>query len=435
MIKDKFQYLVIGVFVLIAIIGIAMFATGGKNKNNSTGPNGTVTMWGTISPTYMSKQLGEYTSDKETYGVTYVQKSPLTFRQDLIEAFASGKGPDLIIITPELLWSLHDKITEIPFASYPQRSFIDGYISGAQVFLSSTGVSALPFRVDPLVMYYNRTMLESKFVINPPKYWDDMYTFVQSITERNTDNIIQTSAVSLGAWDNIENAKDILATLLLQSGVTITQRTENSLEVTLKDSVGNKSSSVLPAQSTVTYYSEFANPSSLYYSWNEAKPNSRDAFISGTLALYFGYASELPTIRAKNPNLDFDIAMMPQIESVATRAVYGDMYAIAVSKFSKNPITAVTVARDITDKAFVESIASNDYAAPMLKSLIGVKTASDPYRTTIYQSALVAKSWIDPNPVTSDPVFKNMIKAYTSGAKDARRAVEEADENLSLLVK
>jgi len=278
-------------------------------------------------------------------------------------------------------------------------------------------------------------MLESKFVINPPVYWDDMYAFTQSLTEKNTDNVIQTSAVSLGAWNNIEHAKDIVATLLLQSGVTITERRGDTLDVTLKDAFKNKSSSVLPAQSTVTYYSEFANPASLYYSWNEAKPNSRDAFISGTLALYFGYASELPTIRAKNPNLDFDIAMMPQIQSVSTRAVYGDMYAIAISKFSKNPITAMTVARDLTDKAFIETIARNDYAAPMLKSVLGVKNDEDPYRTTIYQSALVSKSWLDPNPVSSDSIFKNMIQAYTSGAKDARRAVEDADENLSLSVK
>lgn len=429
--NNKFQYFIIGFFVIIILIAVAMFASNGKNNSNKSGaPQGVVKMWGTVSSSMLTPLLSEYNAGREGYSVEYIQKNKLTFADELVEALASGKGPDLYIITPDLLWRLRDKISPIPFESFPERQYLDSFVSGANIYLTDTGTYAFPFRIDPLVVYYNRTLLESHFVVSPPQYWDDMYSFAQNITTKEQNGILSESAVALGSWDNVSHAKEIFSALLLQAGVTITEKKDTSLESTLSGS----GSSNTPAQSVLTFYGEFANPVSLYYSWNEAKPDSLNAFISGDLALYFGFASELPTIRAKNPNLDFDVAMLPQVKSLSSKATYGDIYGIAIAKSTQNQLTSFAVAQELSAGDFVEKMAVVDYAVPARKSVLATRPSDDPYRSTFYQSGLIAKSWLDPEPASTAELFRSIIKSYTSGEKSAQKAILDGDNALDNII-
>ncbi len=40
--------------------------------------------------------------------------------------------------------------------------------------------------------------------------------------------------------------------------------------------------------------------------------DSKNMFLAGDLALYFGFASELDDLKNKNPNLNFDVTLFPQ---------------------------------------------------------------------------------------------------------------------------
>jgi hypothetical protein len=51
-------------------------------------------------------------------------------------------------------------------------------------------------------------------------------------------------------------------------------------------------------------------------------PKSREYFLSGRLATYFGFASEAPKIRLINPNLNFDVAEMPSDENSNNKTVF-----------------------------------------------------------------------------------------------------------------
>lgn len=221
--------------------------------------------------------------------------------------------------------------------------------------------------------------------------------------------------------------------MLLQSGNTITAGSSSALATVLGAATAGGEST---ARSLVTFYGEFANPSSLYYSWNEAKPESFDAFVAGDLALYFGYASELPTILAKNPNLNFDVALVPQIKNVATQKTYVDLTGIAISKFSKNPITAFVVASEMTGKDFSETLAEEDVTPSVRRDLLKTATTvDDAYRAVFNNSAIVGATWIDPNSAETDSIFRTMIKSYTSGAASASEAVRDANSALELLIK
>ena len=61
-------------------------------------------------------------------------------------------------------------------------------------------------------------------------------------------------------------------------------------------------------ETALLFYTDFTNPSKTSYSWNAALPQSFDAFTSGELAAYLGYASEYNSIISRNPNLRFKSA-------------------------------------------------------------------------------------------------------------------------------
>jgi multiple sugar transport system substrate-binding protein len=424
-------YVFFGFAIIFAVIIFSGKTDIGKSKSD-TGASGSVAMWGTIPSAVISPALSEYNNSIEDYSVTYKYIAPGDYEDQLIEAFASGKGPDIYTVTPELLVRFSDKIAPIPFTSYPERSFTDIFISAADVFLQEEGILALPLRADPLVMYYNRDILESNFQVTPPAYWDDMYAFAQTLTKKNEAGVISESAIAFGAWDNVTHAKDILSMMLLQGGNTVTTYEDGVLTSVLNQVSAGSGVKVGP--SVVTFYGEFANPSSLYYSWNEAKPESFDAFVAGDLALYFGFASELSTILAKNPNLNFDVVKVPQIKNGSVQKTYIGISGVALSKFSKNPTTAYVVARDITDKSFAEAIAENDTAPSVRRDLLkAAASVDDSYATVFNNSAIIGDTWIDPDASATYSIFRTMIKSYTSGSQSANDAVRAADSALELL--
>jgi len=84
------------------------------------------------------------------------------------------------------------------------------------------------------------------------------------------------------------------------------------------------------------FYTEFSKSNKDSYTWNRSLPPSRSMFEAGDLALYFGYASEYKAIKLKNPHLNFDVAMMPQVGPTATKLTFGRMYGVGVVSASKN---------------------------------------------------------------------------------------------------
>src|SRR5690606_38217983 len=108
-------------------------------------------------------------------------------------------------------------------------------------------------------------------------------------------------------------------------------------------------------ESALRFYTNFSNPSQESYSWNAALRNSRDAFLAGELAIYFGYASEIQGLRQQNPNLNFDAALMPQTRDVATTMTFGKMYGFAIARATPNISTAFTVASTLTTPNYIKS--------------------------------------------------------------------------------
>ena len=178
----NFQLVTIIVFIALAVFGILVFSGAIPiGKDNAPGGLGTVVLWGTVKTQAITPLLEEFNNANPTFVVEYIQKSVESFNQDLLEALAEGNGPDMFFLPDNLAFHYANKILPIPFTSYPLASFKNNFAGAGEVFLTSKGILAFPLSIDPLVMYYNRSILDAEGIIYPPAFWDDLISLAPKL--------------------------------------------------------------------------------------------------------------------------------------------------------------------------------------------------------------------------------------------------------------
>lgn len=425
--KGNFQIIILIVFVVCAILGILVFSGAiplGKQTNDA-GSQGTVVLWGTVKTQVVYPLIENFNRANPAFILKYEEKSTDTFDKDLLEAFASGEGPDIFFISDDLAYKYSNKIYTIPFSGFPVDTFKNVFAGAGEVFLTSKGVLAFPLTIDPLMMYYNRSILDANGITYPPVYWDEFSSLVPVLTKKDDRGLITKSTVAMGHFSNILHAKDILSTLFMQTGNTIITEKNGYFTSVLKG--GESSNAVLK------FYTNFADPLNNLYSWNKAFSNSGDAFSAENLAFYFGYASELQSLVNKNPNQNFLVTAVPQIRNSNFKSTSAHVMGIAVSSFSKNFNAAFTTAGLIANGDFVSKLATSLGVAPARRDLL--KTIpTDAYLPTFYSSALFARSWLDPSPKDTDTIFKGMVEKVLSNSLSIEQAIGDASSKLGLLL-
>lgn len=419
-----FQIVLLGIFGFLFLLGLVLFSRfGGFGGGGSK--IGTVTIWGTLPQNNIETVLNTLRNSNAQYqGVQYVQKNEGTFDNDLAQAIATGNGPDLILISQELLATEQTKLAVIPFSVIPQRTFLDSYLPIDDLFLSTNGTYGIPLAVDPLVMYYNRTTLTQAGIAVPPSTWEGMTSLTEQLTKASAGKVA-ASTLPFGSYDNVENARAIVSTLLLQAGNPITTVSTAGVRGAL-----DSSDTGTPAQSALTFYTQFADPVKTVYSWNSSISSARQAFLAGTLAFYPAYASDLPQLKAANPNLPFDMMAMPQPQNASQRLTYGRAYAFSIPATSKNPTGAENVAITMSSASFASTVSQALSMAPALRSALS-PSRSDPYAPIYFPQALIAQGWLSPSPATTDSIFSTMISNITSGRMGVGQSLTTASQALN----
>lgn len=442
---SKFQVILMIVFGAFAVGGVLIFAfaVGGVNTNSV----GVVQVWGTLEQSAFNaiiRQVSETTPSLS--GVKYTQKDETTYERELTAALASGTGPDIFIIRTDRAMRDAGQVWPIPFTSMPQEQFKASFVEAADSFVSQNlGVIAIPMLVDPLVLYWNKDLIQAAGHARPPVYWDEVYKMAtyldnasaevnkSAVTIRDQNNAIKKSTIAFGEYRNVRNAKDILATLIMQAGGEITALDNNNyIAPALVTQSGVSGSAGYAAQSALRFFTDFADPTKNYYSWNRSLPDSRDAFAAGDVALYVGYASELPFIKKANPNLNFAVAAMPQIRDTKP-LTFAHVYGYAISKTGRRP-TAAAVAASLLANTSMSATFSTVYGIPSARR--DVLSAPATGEAELFnRAALIARSWIDPDPIRTGEMFRGMIEQRTSGAVDVSEAVQRADQELAQILR
>lgn len=433
---NNFQTILVAVFLAFFVFAVLIFSgilkLGDSNTQSAT-PVGKVVIWGTFDNTpEFSKVYQDVNSANRDLSISYVKKSEATYQQSLIEAFAAGTGPDLFFITPDMVQKFGNFIYKVPYTSYGEKTFKDAFIDGASVYLASDGVIGFPIAVDPMVLYYNKDIFSNEGIVSPPEYWDELFNLSKRLTKKKDDGTILQSMIALGRYDNVNHAKDILATLLLQSGNPIVTVTKTGYTTVLNEN--DSALPVSPIEQILNFFVEFSNPSNTAYSWNRSLPNSLDMFTGGKLVMYLGHASELFNIESINPNLSFDVAQILQTKGTNTKRTYGNIYAIAVNKKSANITAAFGVAGMMSTGDMAKNLSIALSLPPASRTLLANKP-TDPYLFTFFNSAIITRTWLDPDKAASSNIFAELIQNVLSNKLSVTDAINKAQGQLEFINK
>jgi len=284
--------------------------------------------------------------------------------------------------------------------------------------------------VDPLVVYYNKDILAAKNFVVPPTTWDGLESAVPLLTKHDSNNQITQSAIALGEDSNIANYRDILSALFLQTGNSIVSYNTGTSSMQAVLSSGTSTATTeLPSVQALNFYTSFANPTNTTYTWNNALPDSLQNFLAGNSAFYIGHASELFSIQAQNPNLNFDVMPLFQAANATRPITFGSFIAAGIMKSAPNFDAAYAAASALASSTEIDAMSKTFSLPPVRRDLLQV-AQSNPYVSVFFQAALNSFSWPDPNPVSTDTIFRGMIDNVNSNTTDTQTAIDNANQSL-----
>lgn len=364
---------------------------------------------------------------------SYKKMNPDTYEQDLIEALASGKRPDIIMFNSSWLAKHGNKISPLPETAMTLRSFQETFPDIATVdFVSKNKIYALPVWTDVLAMFYNKDLFNTAGIATPPKTWDEFIKVVQKLSSKDKYGNLTKSGAAIGAANNVDKASDILSLLMLQAGTRMTS--DDGREASFDRPVTVGYTTYKPGESALRFYTDFANSKSNAYVWNDKLPNSFDAFTSGQTAIMFDYAVSMPRIKQKAPNLRFGTAAVPQFAS-ATKAVnYTDFWGYSVPLVSKNPAVAWNFLVYLTGKD-LNKYFSNVALRPASRRDVLSEEQSSPDLGVFAESILSATNWYRVDPSAINTIFKNMINSVVLEGILPVNALNDAAAKVSFLMR
>jgi ABC-type glycerol-3-phosphate transport system substrate-binding protein len=414
--------------IVISLVLLSMY----KRPASTDGPAvGRVTIWGVLPEEAVSGIIdGLIEVDKVYEQVSYREIEPVNFNDELVNALADRQGPDLMLLSHEQLVEMRRRIQPISYESFPLRDIQNIYIDGAQIFALSDGLYAYPVAVDPLVMYWNRDIVTTDGFLEAPATWEQMINeYLPTLIRRNPDRSITRSVVALGEYGNVRNGFGIISMLLMQAGTKgVIDDGGRTYRIELNQAINNSGE---PLRVVADFYTRFSKPTNSLYSWNRSFSSDLDRFISGELVFYFGYASEGPEIERRNPNLNFDIAEVPQGAESTVRRTYGRFYGLAALRSSDNLVGASTMLQVLGSQENSNKIAQGSRMAPTFRSSVSAGS-DDIFGRISYKSAAITYAWLNPRLEGVDQIFKTMTEDINENRSNVGGAVGDVIDRLEL---
>jgi multiple sugar transport system substrate-binding protein len=401
--------------------------------------------------------INAYRAIHPNVSVTYKKFRYEEYENELLNAMAENRGPDIFSIPSTWIEKYQTKITPLPKTITLPYQYTTGTIKKEVVTEMRTNPSLsilslknnfadqvaadvlLPYQEDPakpaenrifglplslntLALFYNRDLLNAAGIPEPPQTWTEFQEQVKRLAKVDKTGKILQAGAAIGTGKNIERASDILSLLMMQNG---TQMTDESGNATFNQIPPGVTLPTPPGQEALAFYTDFASPYKEVYTWNKDMPDSLEAFITGQTAFFFGYAYHIPQIKAQAPKLNFAIAKVPQIAG-GTEMNFANYWTEVVSKKTEHLNEAWDFVQFITRAENVKSYLDKTKNPTALRSLI--TTQSEDIDLSVFVSQiLTAKSWYHgKDPLTAEQIFIDMIEQVVGGLATPEEAINLA---------
>lgn len=423
----------------------------------------TLEIWGVFdSSEAYTDIIAAYKLARPHITVNYKKLRWEEYEKALIEGWAEDKGPDILLIQNTWVGKYQSKLAPMPAKISVPVLITSGTLKKTtqtvvqqvaplsptqiktkfadvvwQDAVRDNQVWGLPLALDTLALFYNRALLDSAGVVEPPKTWPELLEATKKITRQDSDGNIVRSAIALGAGTNISRTADILSLLMMQNGAIML----NNNNVTF-DQASTYDQSVAPGVRALEFYTSFSSPSKEVYTWNNKMPEATNAFLQGKVAMMFGYAYQLPLLKAQGQNMNFAVAPMLHLSQDGSDAQPGqtvnfaNYWLMSVAKKTKHVneawdfiLFATTNSYTNKDGQLVyqnENYLKSTGKPPALRALLN-KYRQDPTLEPFVSQVLTAKSWYrGADPATMEQAFQQMIDNVVSGKQKPDEAIHFA---------
>ncbi len=424
------QLIILGGALLAIIVIVLLYFFGARPASP---PKIALTVWG-VSDTANDFEgtLAAYRAVRPNVTATYTKFDPAQYNQTLLEAQASGRGPDIFMIGNRALPRNINKLVPanptqlslVQFQSLFPRAPQDDFVaSGSQVY-------AVPLYLDTLVLFYNKDSFDGASIVAPPKTWDEFQTMIPKLgSVDGSGQIVKAAAAIGGSEKTIPAAADILNLLMMQAGTPMV-KSDRTVAAFIQNESGAK-----PGLNAFNFYLQFTHPASPLYTWNESQSNALDSFASGKTAMLFGYQSDMKIIQQKNPFLSFGAAPVPQAQGVSFAQSYPRYEGFAVSKQSAVSGWAWDfLAYIATNPAALTPYLAATGHPPAEKSLINANL-SDPAQGVFAKQALTARTWYEADDQRIDAIFNTAIVNALTGKNTPEEALSQAQDQVTQLMR
>ena len=386
--------------------------------------------WGVFDDSDIYKALiADFNAAFPKIKIKYYKKTYQTYENDLLEAMATGRGPDIFMLHHTWLSRYEDKIWAAPSELVSLKELTDNFVDVvADDFVSDSYITALPLSIDTLALYYNKDIFNTAGIPQPPETWEEFLTDVEELTIKDErDNIIRAGA-ALGAARNVNRSTDILSLLMLQSGAQMVnqERTKATFDQKVED--------FYPSQRALEFYTDFVNPLKSVYTWNTRMHYSMDSFSEGQTAMMLNYSYQLPLIRAKSPYLNFGIASMPQIETSTKDVNYANYWGLTVSHNCQESEKAWQFIVWLTEKENAQKYLELAKKPTARRDLIFWQK-DDPDLAVFAEQTLTAYSWEQVDNSSIETILADMIESVVLGRATIQGAINKAANDITLLMK
>lgn len=425
MIKNKLK-------IAFSLLLIVFVAAGCGSPTPGQG-NATLKVWGVFDTNQdLAPMIAAYQQRNGNARIEYTMKNVETYEADLLNALASGTGPDIFIIHNDWLPNYKDKMAEVPEKTLSLKDYKNAFVDVVyNDLVSEDKIYAIPFSVDSLALYYNKDILGSLGIATPPTTWEELRQQVIRISRPTNTGTFSRSGAALGTVSNVNRAEDIMYLMMLQNRTPI--YTDDFSRATLDQSIRDKDGSVFfPASDALSFYTTFSDPASDAYTWNSRANYSIDAFAAGEVAFLYGYSFTREDILQKAPNLNFDVAPVPQPLAEDTLVNHANYWAYGVSKQSANKELAWDFLRVSAGKDSLKAYNELTQTPAARKELIA-EQINDPELGVFANANLTARSFYKKDATKVNKIITDMIESVVTRGVDIRQAISTANQQINLV--
>ena len=423
--------------------GLSLGDGGGQKQKTKT-----LTYWRVFDGKDAFQEIiKEYEKRHPNVKIKYKKLRYDNYREELLNAMAEDRGPDIFSINNSWMKEYKSKISPLPDRITVKELTQKGVIKKEAVLKEKTKdalslkdiedkfidvvyddavienkkglekIYGLPLAVDTLAMYYNKDLLNNAGIASPPEYWNRTFQKnVKKMTKQDSKGKIIQSGVAMGGSENIERASDVLSVLMMQNKATMMTESGNVLFTE------SRPDGSAPGLEALRFYTDFSNPAKEVYCWNSNLDNSLKKFTEGNLALMFGYSYHLPTIKSRAPKLDFSVAPLPQIEN-QEKINHANYWMEVVSQKSEHKEVAWDFLMFATKKKQAQKYLQETNNPTALRSLVD-KQVEDREIGVFAKQLLTAESWYEGYDYqATEDIMKDMIKQANQNPEEIEEAL------------